>query len=128
MNNVSLVGRLTRDVVTKYSQDGKAVSSGTLAVDRRFSKDNSADFISIKAFGKTAEFLEKYGKKGVKFGVVGHIQTGSYQNKDGKTVYTTDVIVDNCEFTESKANSNGSDTETGFVNIPDGIDEELPFN
>lgn len=144
MNKVILLGRLTRDPEVRYSQGEKAtaVARFSLAVDRRFRRDGddqTADFISCVAFGKTAEFFEKYGRKGIKFAVTGRIQTGSYTNKDGQKVYTTDVVVEETEFAESKnASSNTDSTPTpapepytdsdGFMNIPDGIDEELPFN
>lgn len=139
-------GRITRDAEIRYTQGEKstAIARFSLAVDRRFKKDNdeqNTDFISCIAFGKIAEFLEKFGRKGTKFVVDGRIQTGSYNNKDGQKVYTTDVVVENIEFAESK-NSSGSGGSTnqpapapssssagdGFMNIPDGIDEELPFN
>ncbi|MBQ6844033.1 MAG: single-stranded DNA-binding protein [Agathobacter sp.] len=145
MNKVILMGRLTRDAEVRYSQGdaSTAVARFTLAVDRRFKRDNddqSADFIGCVAFGKTGEFLERYGRKGTKFLVEGRIQTGSYTNKDGQRVYTTDVVVENLEFAESKASSDNSGyvpanrpspsgaAGDGFMNIPDGIDEELPFN
>jgi len=143
MNKVILSGRLTRDAETRYSQgdSSTAVSRFTLAVDRRFKRegdDQTADFINCVAFGKTGEFFERHGKKGVKFLIEGHIQTGSYTNKDGQKVYTTDVVIDQAEFAESKNGGNGGNTEgrpapspstgDGFMNIPDGIDEELPFN
>ena len=147
MNKVILMGRITRDAEVRYSQGdvSTAVARFTLAVDRRFKRDNneqSADFISCVAFGKTAEFMERFGRKGTKFVLEGRIQTGSYKNRDGQTVYTTDVVVENIEFAESKATastSNGGYVSTdrpspstaagdGFMNIPDGIDEELPFN
>ena len=134
MNIVVLTGRLTKDAEVKYTQGNEplAIARFTLAVDRRTKKDGeqSADFISCVAFGKRAEFLEKYGKKGTKFNVEGSIQTGSYTNKDGNKVYTTDVIVNNIEFGESKSAGGTQETQStdGFVNIPDGIDEELPFN
>lgn len=146
MNKVILMGRITRDAEIRYTQGEKstAIARFSLAVDRRFKKDNdeqNTDFISRIAFGKIAEFLEKFGRKGTKFVVDGRIQTGSYNNKDGQKVYTTDVVVENIEFAESK-NSSGSGGSTnqpapapssssagdGFMNIPDGIDEELPFN
>lgn len=146
MNKVILMGRITRDAEIRYTQGEKstAIARFSLAVDRRFKKDNdeqNTDFISCIAFGKIAEFLEKFGRKGTKFVVDGHIQTGSYNNKDGQKVYTTDVVVENIEFAESK-NSSGSGGSTnqpapapssssagdGFMNIPDGINEELPFN
>ena len=135
MNKVILVGRLTRDPEVKYGGENndKAVSRFSLAVDRRFKKDGDdqqADFISCVAFGKTAEFTEKYASKGTKFVVEGRIQTGSYTNKDGQKVYTTDVVVENLEFAESKRESDTSkNTDAdGFMNIPEGISEELPFN
>ena len=144
MNKVILMGRLTRDPEVRYtgSDNSMAVARYTLAVDRRGRKDaNSneptADFISCVAFGKSAEFAEKYLRQGTKMVIDGHIQTGSYTNKDGAKVYTTDVIVDQQEFAESKnASSGGGNTaaptnkngNSGFMNIPDGIDDELPFN
>lgn len=142
MNKVILMGRLTRDPEVRYTQgdNASAVARFSLAVDRRFKKDGdqTADFINCVAFGKTGEFIEKYGHKGTKFVVEGRIQTGSYTNKDGQKVYTTDVVVEQVEFAESKAsaddnttnntvNSNAP-TNTSFMDIPDGIDEELPFN
>ena len=147
MNKVILMGRLTRDAEIRYSQgeSSTAIARFSLAVDRRFRRDNdeqTADFINCVAFGRTAEFLERFGRKGTKFVLEGRIQTGSYTNKDGQRVYTTDVVVENIEFAESK-NSNGGDGYSGagasapspsgaagdgFMNIPDGIDEELPFN
>lgn len=140
MNKVILIGRLTRDAQTRYTEDAEpmAISRFTLAVDRRTQRDQegqSADFISCVAFGKTGQFFEKYGQKGTKFAVEGRIQTGSYTNKEGRKVYTTEVIVDQAEFAESKAAAGGNqqrpqpapDNGDGFMNIPDGIDEELPF-
>lgn len=138
MNKVVLIGRLVRDAEVRYSQgeNSTAIASFTMAVDRTFKRQGepTADFINCKAFGKNADFFEKYGQKGVKFAITGHIQTGSYTNKDGNKVYTTDVIIDTQEFCESKA-SNGGQTvrqeqttdADGFVNIPDGIEDELPF-
>lgn len=134
MNKVILSGRLTRDSEVRYGgANNTAVARGSLAVDRRFKKEGeqTADFINYVAFGKTAEFLEKYGKKGTKFIVEGRIQTGSYDNKDGQKVYTTDVVIETVEFAESKSNGQAAAPQTdndGFMNIPDGIDEELPFN
>lgn len=137
MNSVQLVGRLTRDPEIRYSDGGSSVARFSLAVDRRYRGENgpTADFPSCVAFGKTAEFIEKYFSKGMRIGLQGRIQTGSYTNNDGVKVYTTDVIVENCEFVESKgaqASNNASSDypepgEDGFVNIPDDIDEELPF-
>ncbi len=148
MNKVILMGRLTRDPEVRYSQgeNATAVARYTLAVDRRFNRNNdeqTADFINCVAFGRSGEFAEKYLHKGTKIAVTGRIQTGSYTNKDGVKVYTTDVVVEDHEFVESKNASQqaGNDyvpagrTESapmaagdGFMNIPDGIDEELPFN
>jgi single-strand DNA-binding protein len=143
MNKVILMGRLTREPDVRYSQGEQpmAIARYTLAVDRRISRRNhgddpTADFISCVAFGKSGEFAEKYLHKGTKICVAGRIQTGSYTNKDGVKVYTTDVVVEDQEFAESKSgqsqgqSSQGSPADTdGFINIPDmGIDEELPFN
>ena len=136
MNKVILIGRLTRDAEIRYSQgeSSSAVARFTLAVNRRFKKDNeqTADFINCVAFSKTAEFLEKYGKKGTKFVVEGSIQTGSYTNKDGNKVYTTDVAVQSVEFAESKASSQNTQTQPSatpadFMQINEIDDEELPF-
>lgn len=153
MNKVILMGRLTRDPDVRYSagENATAVARYTLAVDRRFKRDgeNTADFISCVAFGRSAEFAEKYLRQGIKIAVTGRIQTGSYTNREGVKVYTTEVIVEDQEFAESKAASqehmqHGASGYTGapeqpakseepmsadgFMNIPDGIDEELPFN
>ena len=179
MNKVILMGRLTRDPEVRYSSgaNSMAVARFTLAVDRRFRREGeaSADFINCVSFGKTAEFAEKYFRQGLKVLVTGRIQTGSYTNRDGQKVYTTDVVVEEQEFAESKASNdnyqgagyqgnaqnnnyqnnnfqnsnyqnngyqgggyggrnNGSAAPSsnvsadGFMNIPDGIDEELPFN
>ena len=146
MNKVILMGRLTRDPDIRYStgESATAVARYTLAVDRRFRRDGeqTADFIGCVAFGRNAEFAEKYLHQGTKIVAVGRIQTGSYTNRDGQKVYTTDVVVEEQEFAESKnaGQSNGgggfapadrpspSDAGDGFMNIPDGIDEELPFN
>ncbi|MDR0963174.1 MAG: single-stranded DNA-binding protein [Clostridium sp.] len=150
MNKVVLMGRLTRDPEVRYSQAQPplAIARYTLAVDRRMSRSNNsdeqtADFITCVAFGKSGEFAEKYLHKGTKIAVSGRIQTGSYTNKDGIKVYTTEVIVEDQEFAEGKSSSGGnggdysgyntnrpssSGAGEGFMNIPDGIDEELPFN
>ncbi|MBQ8558638.1 MAG: single-stranded DNA-binding protein [Tyzzerella sp.] len=146
MNKVILMGRLTRDPEVRYSQgeNASAVARYTLAVDRRFKRDGeqSADFINCVAFGRAAEFAERYLRQGVKIAVTGRIQTGSYTNRDGVKVYTTDVVIEEQEFAESKAASGASnsnyqtspapspsvDIGDGFMNIPDGIDEELPFS
>lgn len=151
MNKVVLMGRLTRDPDVRYTQgaNAMAIARYTLAVDRRFKRDSdtqTADFISCVAFGRSAEFAEKYLHQGTKLVVTGRIQTGSYTNKDGQRVYTTDVVVEDQEFAESKSSGGGFSRESeggfaptdfeqsapeagsGFMNIPDGIDEELPFN
>ena len=151
MNKVILMGRLTRDPDVRYSQaeNPMAIARYTLAVDRRFSKrDNAdgqtADFIQCVAFGRSGEFAEKYLKKGTKMCVSGRIQTGSYTNKDGVKVYTTEVIVEDQEFAESKNASGGQGgfapqgggdfqgapqpADDGFMNIPESMEEELPFN
>lgn len=138
MNSVQLVGRLTRDPEVRYTDGGSSIARFALAVDRRFKGENgpTADFPNCVAFGKTAEFIEKYFRKGMRMGCQGRIQTGSYTNNDGQKVYTTDVVVENCEFVESKGSQQqtqdnsgfGSVGDDGFQNIPDDIDEELPFN
>lgn len=135
MNKVELLGRLTRDPNVTYSlKDNSVIARFTLAVDRRFHKEGeqSADFISCVAFGKTGDFVEKYLKQGTKIAACGRIQTGSYTNKDGQKVYTTDVIIEECEFAESKASQateehSNTPTPDGFMSIPQGIDDELPF-
>ena len=153
MNKVILMGRLTRDPEVRYSQgqngDQMAIARYTLAVDRRQKRtgdQQTADFINCVAFGRSAEFAEKYLRQGIKIAITGRIQTGSYTNKEGQKVYTTEVVIEEQEFAESKnANSgnagfSGSAPATpfdapssngagdGFINLPDGIDEELPFN
>lgn len=134
MNKTLLIGRLTRDPDIRYSQGEQpmAIARFNLAVDRRFKKDGeqSADFISCVAFGKTAEFIEKYVFKGTKIAVEGRIQTGSYTNNDGNKVYTTDVVVEQVEFAGSKADSKSAAKESNddFMNVADGLDDEgLPF-
>ena len=141
MNKVILIGRLVRDPEVRYSsgENSKAVARYTLAVDRRYKRDGeqSADFISCVCFGKPAEFAEKYFRQGIKIAIGGRIQTGSYMNKDGVKVYTTDVVIEDQEFAESK-NTQQADNQQmqnrqlpgseRFMNIPDGIDETLPFN
>ena len=139
MNKVILMGRLTRDVETRYSQGNEpmAISRYTLAVDRKGKKDGdeqTADFINCVAFGRAGEFAEKYFRKGMKVAISGRIQTGSYTNKDGVKVYTTEVVIEEQEFAESKQNGESerhapsTNSGDGFMNIPDGIDECLPFN
>ena len=154
MNKVILMGRLTRDPEVRYSQGERqmAIARYTLAVDRRgrnaTAGEQTADFLPCIAFDKAAEFAEKYFHQGTKLIVTGRIQTGSYTNRDGQKVYTTEVVVEEQEFAESKASSDsyaashpqqnaapapsmpspGAASADGFMNIPDGIDEELPFN
>ena len=151
MNKVILMGRLTRDPEVRYSQgeNSTAIARYTLAVDRRFRRNNdgeqSADFIGCVAFGRSAEFAEKYFRQGLKVIVTGRIQTGSYTNKEGQKVYTTEVILDDQEFADSKGSASDmsgygqsapsqrpaptSAIGDGFMNIPDGVEDEgLPFN
>ena len=144
MNKVILMGRLTRDPEVRYGagENSTAVARYTIAVDRRFKRDGeqSADFIGCVAFGRNAEFAEKYLRQGTKIVLTGRIQTGSYTNRDGQKVYTTDIVVEEQEFAESKAAagndgqnnysrpSAASSDADGFMNIPDGIDDELPFS
>lgn len=139
MNSVQLVGRFTRDPEVRYSNGGVSVARFSLAVDRKFKQENgdSADFISCVAFGKTAEFIEKYFAKGQRIGLNGRIQTGSYTNQEGQKIYTTDVVAESVEFVESKGSGqqNGNvgapapnaAASDGFMSIPEGIEEELPF-
>lgn len=138
MNKILLCGRLSRDPEVRYGDNQKAVGRFSLAVDRKFKRegDPTADFFNCTAFGKMAEFVEKYLKKGVKMLVIGHVQNDNYTNKDGQTVYSVQVIVDELEFAESKGSSgvsanNNSAPQVGqesFMNIPQGIDDELPFH
>jgi len=148
MNKVILMGRLTGDPEVRYSQgeNALAIARYTLAVDRRAARregEPTADFINCVAFGRSAEFAERYLRQGTKIVVSGRIQTGSYTNRDGQKVYTTEVVVEESEFAESKAASTAAPSNNyqaspapspsanigdGFMNIPDGIDEELPFN
>ena len=135
MNKVILMGRLTRDPEVRYTQGDNpmAIARYTLAVDRRFNRngdDAATDFIGCVAFGRSGEFAEKYFRKGTKIVVTGRIQTGSYTNKDGNKVYTTDVVVEEQEFCESKNAQGvpeGPAPDDGFMNIPDDLDGELPF-
>ena len=148
MNKVILMGRLTRDPDVRYTagENQTCVARYTLAVDRRFKREGeqSADFISCVVFGKGAEFTDKYLRQGTKIAITGRIQTGNYTGKDGQKVYTTDVVVEEQEFAESKGASNSGnvaqasttpatvkaqpDGPDGFMHIADGIDEELPFS
>lgn len=147
MNKVILMGRLTRDPDVRYTtgENPLAIARYTLAVDRRFRKDGeaTADFISCVIFGRAAEFAEKYFRQGLKITISGRIQTGSYTNREGQKVYTTEIVVEEQEFAESKSSGdNGAayyppkqtpppapaDGADGFMNIPDGIEEELPFS
>jgi single-strand DNA-binding protein len=126
MNKVILIGRLVRDPDVRYTQEKMAIARFTLAVDRRIKKEGeqTADFISCIAFGKTGEFVEKYLTKGTKVALEGRWQTGSYTNKENVKIYTNDCIVDQLEFAESKK----SEDNDGFIPVPDGIEEDLPFN
>lgn len=147
MNKVILMGRLTRDPDVRYTtgENPLAIARYTLAVDRRFHKDGeaTADFISCVVFGRAAEFAEKYFRQGLKITISGRIQTGSYTNREGQKVYATEIVVEEQEFAESKSSGdNGAayyppkqtpppapaDGADGFMNIPDGIEEELPFS
>lgn len=138
-----LIGRLTRDPEVRYSEGNErmCIARYTLAVDRRIKQEGqqNADFIGCVAFGKNAEFAEKYLRQGTKIAVTGRIQTGSYTNREGRKIYTTDVVIEEQEFSESKAAAAGSQNmqqepqrpeidENGFMSIPDGVDEELPFS
>ena len=143
LNKVILMGRLTRNPEVRYSQGEKAtcVAKYTLAVNRRFHRESEqdADFINCVAFGKQGEFAEKYLKQGTKIVISGRIQTGSYTNRDGVKVYTTDVVIEEQEFAESKKAAETSSTpqntqgvksnpeDDGFMTIPEGVEEELPF-
>lgn len=140
MNTVVLMGRLTKDPDIRVTQGDNptTVARYILAVNRRYRKEGeqSADFITMVSFGKTAEFIEKYVHKGTKLCVRGRIQTGSYTNKDNVKVYTTDVVGEEVEFAESKKSQESTQGEApqeekpdddGFINVPDGIDSELPF-
>ena len=119
MNKVILIGRLTKDPDVRRSQDGKAIARYTLAVDR-WGKEKAADFIQCVAFDKKGEFAEQYFRKGMKIAITGRIQTGKYTNKDGQTVYTTDVIINDQEFCESKGTHPQEAQQTdGFVSVPD---------
>lgn len=144
MNKVILMGRLTRNPEVRYGagENSTAVARYTIAVERRFKRDGeqSTDFIGCVAFGRNAEFAEKYLRQGTKIVLTGRIQTGSYTNRDGQKVYTTDIVVEEQEFAESKAATAGNGDQNnysrpaaaadaeGFMNIPDGIDDELPFS
>lgn len=143
MNKVVLIGRPTGDPEVRYSGDNMTIARYTLAVDRKYKRDGEqdADFIRCVAFGKSGEFAEKYVKKGVRIAVYGRIQTGSYTNNDGVKVYTTDVVVEEHDFADGKGGANNSGSGSsgvfnsssdssgdGFMNIPDGIEEQLPFN
>lgn len=142
MNKVIIVGRFTRDPEVRYTANNTCYASFSIAVDRRYKQDGqpTADFPRVIAWGKTAEFIEKYFRKGMKIAIDGRIQTGSYKNNDGQTIYTTDVVAENVEFVESKNssdNNNNNNTkgtvpsvaDDGWMSISDDVDdEELPFN
>ena len=135
MNKVILMGRLTRDPEIRYPQDPEAAAVGrfAIAVDRRFKKDE-ADFFNCVCFGRQAEFVEKYLKKGIKMLITGRVENNNYTDRDGRKVYATQIMVEEMEFAERKAagQENHKTTGTqevgdGFTTIPDGIEEELPF-
>lgn len=137
MNKAILMGRLTRDPDVRYSQtdSNMAIARFSLAVDRRFKKQGdtvTADFFNCTAFGKQGEFVEKYLKQGTKIVVIGRIQNDNYTNKEGQKVYSIQIMVEEIEFAESKAagqsQQNDSMPGDGFMNIPDGVESELPFN
>lgn len=132
MNKVILMGRLTRDPEVRYTQGDEpvAIARYNLAVDRKYKKEGeqNADFIPCVAFGKNGQFAEKYLTKGMKIAISGRLQTGSYTNKDGNKVYTTDVVVEEHFFAESKSDSKPQpEPDAGFVAVPDGIENDLPF-
>ena len=136
MNNCTFIGNITKDIDLRYAQEGKmAVAKFSVALNRDFKKngENNADFINCIAFGKTAEFIDKFFSKGKKIAITSHVQTGSYKNKEGYMVYTTDFVVDKVEFVESKSAGNEtrreSDTSTGFefMEIDDGLEDTMPF-
>lgn len=145
MNNVSLVGRLVRDPEVRCGQnESVSVAKFSLAVERKWKRDGepTVDFINCTVFGKSAEFTEKYFRKGMRVAITGRIQTGSYKNKDGQTVFTTEIIVESQEIAQSKSESNESSTasnaEAGkspygssgddFMSVPEGVEDELPFS
>lgn len=140
MNKVIIIGRFTRDPEVKYTANNTCYASFSVAIDRRYKQDGqpTADFPRVIAWGKTAEFIEKYFRKGMKIAIDGRIQTGSYKNKDGQTIYTTDVVAENVEFVESKNSSDNNNNtkgtapsvaDDGWMSIPDDVDDEgLPFN
>lgn len=138
MNKIMLIGRLTRDAEVRQSanNDNMAIARYTLAVNRptKQNGEQDADFLNCIAFGKTAELAGKYLFKGMRVAVEGHVQTGGYTNRDGQKIYTTDVVVERQEFLEKRVDNGQSNHDTvgsngdGYMNIPDGIDEELPFN
>lgn len=129
MNKVEITGRLTRDPEVRYTEGENAmcVARFALAVDRKVKTENrTADFINCVAFGKSGQFVEKYFSKGMKVGIIGRLQSDSYTNKDGQKVYVTNVVCEELEF-EEKKESGGSSADDGFMNVPEGIDEDLPF-
>lgn len=142
MNKVILIGRFVRDPEVRYTSNDKCCANFSIAVDRKYKQEGQqdADFPRVIAWGKTAEFIEKYFRQGMKIVIEGRIQTGKYTNKEGQTVYTTDVVAESVEFAESKsAASNGNNSkpaeskpkidEDGWMSIPDDVDDEgLPFN
>jgi len=131
MNLVIQMGRFTKDPDIRYTQDGKVIARGNLAVNRRFKQDGQpdADFFTVVAFGKTADFISKYFKQGMKAVITGELRNNNYTDKDGVKHYNNEILINNIEFAESKRAGESNNTDdTGFINIPEGIDEELPFN
>ena len=133
MNKFLGIGRITRDITMSYAGE-LAIAKSSIAINRKFKRDGEpdADFINFVAFGKVAELIEKYTGKGSKIGIVGRIQTGNYTNKDGVKVYTTDIVVEEIDFLDNKASTENTSQQAsgsdGFMNIPQGTEEELPFS
>lgn len=136
MNKCIFMGRVTKDSEVRYADNSLAVARNSMAIDRGKDKDGNdrgADFINLVAFGKTAEFCEKFMTKGRRFLIESHVQTGSYTNQEGNKVYTTDFVIDRIEFADARpegtvAANASTASDSDFMNLPDGIDEELPFN
>ena len=131
MNHVVLMGRLTKDPEIRYTNSGKTVGSFSIAVNRRFKSDGQpeADFFNCVTFGKQAEFVEKYLHKGTKILLGGEVQNNNFKDKDGVTHYSVSIVVDEIEFAESKSqNNNSASNNTDFMSVPEGVEEQLPFN
>lgn len=133
MNLIILMGRFSQDPETRYTNDGKPITRGNIAVNRRFKQEGQpdADFFNLVAFGKTAEFIDKYFHKGMKALVTGELRNNNYTDKDGVKHYNNEIVVSNIEFAESKksneSNESNNDYSEGFLNIPEGVDEDLPW-